>query len=386
MISERTSAGLSSRAANSTRYMDLEGQSRHGRFLRWFRSPETTSDLLLTIKAVVAGTSAWAISVGVLHSEVAFMAPWTALLTVHATVHRSLSRGAQTVVSSTVGMGLAFVVMQFLGVNIWTFALALLVGLFGARISWIRDEGVAIATTAIFIFTADDPMFAERFIELLLGVGIGVVVNLLVIPPLKDQQAARYVDSINRRMGAVLVDMADEFAEQWDTDSAEDWLKETESMSAELNSAWQTVRLARESQRKNPRAIFRQRQGPQQEIISYEDILNRVDEGISHLRNLTRTLWEAAYDISEWDTEFREGWVAIAHDVGVAIADPEGTVETERDRLTSLASKMSEAEHLPNISWPTYGALISSLQHIVVIVHDVASAREARQASSKAAA
>lgn len=386
MTSERKTAGLSSRAANSTHYIDQKGQSRRGRFLRWFRSPETTSDLLLAIKAVVAGTSAWAISVGVLDSEVAFMAPWTALLTVHATVHRSLSRGAQTAVSSTVGMGLAFVVMQFLGVNIWTFALALLVGLFGARISWIRDEGVAIATTAIFIFTADDPMFAERFMELLLGIGIGIAVNFLVIPPLKDQQAARYVDSINRRMGAVLVDMSDEFAENWDTDSAEDWLKETESMSSELESAWQTVRLARESQRKNPRAIFRRRQGPQQDIISYEEILNRVDEGISHLRNLTRTLREASYDLSEWDTEFREGWVEIAHDVGVAIADPEGTVETERDRLTELASKMSSADHLPDINWPAYGALISSLQHIVMIVDDVASAREARQASPKAAA
>lgn len=53
----------------------------------------------------MAATTAWAISVFVLGTEVAFMAPWTALLTVHATVHRSLSRGAQTAVSSAVGMG-----------------------------------------------------------------------------------------------------------------------------------------------------------------------------------------------------------------------------------------------------------------------------------------
>ena len=132
---------------------------------------------------MIAGTSAWAISVGVLGPEVALMAPWTALLTVHATVHRSLSRGAQTAVSSAVGMGLAFVIMNVLGVNIFTFALALFIGLMGARLSWIRDEGVAIATTAIFIFTADDPMFADRFIELLLGVAIGILVNVLVLPP-----------------------------------------------------------------------------------------------------------------------------------------------------------------------------------------------------------
>ena len=170
-------------------YLEDRPEPLGTRILRRLKQPETTSDLLLAVKAVIAATAAWAISVGVLGTDVAFMAPWTALLTVHATVHRSLSRGAQTTISSAVGMGLAFVVMHFLGVNIWTFALALFIGLMGARLSWIRDEGVAIATTAIFIFTADDPMFADRFIELILGVCVGILVNMLVVPPLKDQQA-----------------------------------------------------------------------------------------------------------------------------------------------------------------------------------------------------
>ncbi|MDN5705246.1 MAG: aromatic acid exporter family protein, partial [Yaniella sp.] len=128
-----------------------EQPSIGAKILHRLRQPETTSDMLLAIKGVIAGTAAWALSVFVLESDVAFMAPWTALLTVHATVHRSLSRGVQTVVSSAVGMGLAFVILQFFDVNIWSFALALLVGLVGARLSWIRDEGVAIATTGIFI-------------------------------------------------------------------------------------------------------------------------------------------------------------------------------------------------------------------------------------------
>lgn len=143
-------------------HLEDRPESLGTRILRLLKDPETTGDLLLAVKAVIAATSAWALSVGVLGTDVAFMAPWTALLTVHATVHRSLSRGAQTAISTAVGMGLAFVIMHFLGVNIWTFALALFIGLMGARLSWIRDEGVAIATTAIFIFTSDDPMFADR--------------------------------------------------------------------------------------------------------------------------------------------------------------------------------------------------------------------------------
>src|SRR5690625_2744544 len=121
-----------------------EQPSIGAKILHRLRQPETTSDMLLAIKGVIAGTTAWALSVFVLESDVAFMAPWTALLTVHATVHRSLSRGVQTVVATTIGVGISFLIGNFLGVSLWTFALALLVGLAGARLSWIRDEGVAI--------------------------------------------------------------------------------------------------------------------------------------------------------------------------------------------------------------------------------------------------
>lgn len=358
---------------------ELEKPSIGQRVVERLKAPEALADLLLTAKAVVAATTAWALAVGVLGSEVAFMAPWTALLTVHATVHRSLSRGAQTTVSSAVGMALAFVIIQFLGVNIWTFALALIIGLLGARLSWIRDEGVAIATTAIFIFTSQEPMFFDRTMELLLGVVVGIIVNLLVVPPLRDRQAARYVDSINRRMGDVLKDMSEELAESWDTDRADAWKDETDSMSEELNSAWQTVKLARESERQNPRSIRLRRKHQDPDEVSYEEILGRVDEGISHLRNLTRTLRDAPYDVGSWDEQFRERWVAVVRDAGVAIADPKQEVEPLLDRLSHLSSDMSTAENLPHIQWPTYGALISSLRHILAIVDDVASAQEVRE-------
>ena len=54
-------------------------------------------------------------------------------------------------------------------------------------------------------------------------------------------------------MGDVLVDMADEFASSWETDQADEWRRETESMTHELDTAWQSVKFARESRLANPR-------------------------------------------------------------------------------------------------------------------------------------
>ncbi|MEV4901940.1 aromatic acid exporter family protein [Citricoccus sp. NPDC055426] len=344
-----------------------------------------------TIKGVIAATFAWWFSMFVLETELPFLAPWTALLTVHATVYQSLSRGTQSAVSSVIGVGLSFVIGNYLGVSVWTYALALLVGLVAAYIRWIRDEGVAIATTAIFLlssgFEDQEPLLIDRMVEVGVGVAVGVAVNLIIIPPLRDQQAASHVDSINRRMGKVLVDMADQLAQDWDTDNADEWISEAQSMARDTATAWDLVHSARESHRANPRAYLH-RSGlsrnnhptaATEDGGGYADILARVDEGISHLLNLARTLRQASYVEGPWNDRFRSQWVDIVRDCGRAIADPDAEVEPIDDRLMALANDLSDDQDLPQSAWPIYGSLITSVRHIALIVDDVASSREARE-------
>jgi uncharacterized membrane protein YgaE (UPF0421/DUF939 family) len=326
--------------------------------------PEVTTDALQILKTVVAATLAWWLAVEVLESQMPFLAPWVALLTVYPTVYQSLRRGAQTTVASWAGVGVSFVIGHFLGVGLWTFALAIVVGMAASRIPWIRDEGVAIATTAVFVlgdgFTEQQPMLLDRIIEVAVGAAVGLLVNLLLIPPLRDRQASRYVDHINLRMGRVLIDMADELRDSWDTDDAEAWTAEIQSMTDDLSTAWESVRNAHESRRANPR-------------------LHSLRSSVSHLRHLVRTLRDAAHSQGEWDTRFREAWVDIVRDAGHAIADPDSEVEPIDDRLVGLSTELAEDRSLPQRTWPLYGSLITSMRHIARVVDDVASAREARE-------
>jgi hypothetical protein len=353
--------------------------------------PNFATAAIQAVKCVIAATAAWWFSVNVLQTQMPFLAPWTALLMVHPTVYRSISRGLQSSISSVIGVGLSFVVGNYLGVNIWTYALALAVGMVAARIRWIRDEGVAIATTAIFVlssgFTDQEPLLLDRLVEVGVGVLLGIAVNFLILPPLGDRQAARYVDSINRRLGGILVDMADEFSRSWDTDNAEAWGREIESIDRETRAAWTYVSFARESRRANPRFLLRRhgvklRTPPPDGIVhdnDYGEILSRLDEGIAHLRHLSRTLQEATYADGPWDDRFRSRWSAIVRDCGRAIADPDADVEPVHERLTALSEAMSQDDGLPEQAWPVYGSLITSVRHLAAIVDNVVSSRGARE-------
>lgn len=355
--------------------------------------PEEVTGWLQIAKAVIAATIAWWVTRDLLASQLPFLAPWTALLTVHVTVYRSVSRGLQTLVASLLGIALSFVIGVWLGVSVATFALALAIGMIVALVPWIREEGIAVATTAIFVlgagFGEEQPLLADRLLEIALGVAVGIAVNLLIVPPLRHKEAARYVDSIKARMGGVLIDMADEFASVWDTERADAWVAETRSMTEEVDRAWRMVRFARESERANPRTISSDdiarrmpgtadddtEESDDAQEVTHEVILERLEEAISHLRHLSRTLREGAYADGEWDDRFRQRWVAVVHDAGLALTDPDAEVEPILYRLSELTTDLADNTELPRRSWPLYGSLIASMVHIAVIVDDVVAAR-----------
>ena len=91
--------------------------------------------------------------------------------------------------------------------------ISVLVGLLLARAFLARDEGVAVATTALFVITAgygshqaaEEMMLSHRFLDTLVGVATGLLVNLLVAPPLDDRVVDSATSDVTRRLGQLLV-------------------------------------------------------------------------------------------------------------------------------------------------------------------------------------
>jgi hypothetical protein len=158
------------------------------------RDPVWWTNALQIVKTVLAAVVAWVLAVHVFDIEQAFLAPWAALLTVHATVYRTLRRGVQQVGATVLGVLVAFALGSIFGLNALSLGLTILVGLIAGSVRGLRAETTTAAATALVVLTtgaSDDPsMLVSRLLDTGIGIAVGLIVNLLVWPPLRDRSAA----------------------------------------------------------------------------------------------------------------------------------------------------------------------------------------------------
>ena len=340
--------------------------------------PDSRTDLLQIIKATLATAVAWVVAAHLLELQQAFLAPWLALLTVHATVYRTVWRGSQAVLASILGLLVSYAAVQLLGYDlVATPALvaSVLVGLLLARAFLARDEGVAVATTALFVITAgygaDDAAqeiaLSHRFLDTLVGVATGLVVNLLVAPPLDDRVVERGGADVTHRLGRLLVRMAEDLRGEVDEGVSQEWLEETRELDDSLDRAQQHLAFTRESRWANPlRHRSRRTADPEQA----EAVLFRLEDGVAQARAVARIVHESVVAAEQWDEEFRQRWTDVLERVGQRVANP------ARDTggapgLEELVRVLSVAD-LPDRRWPLYGALITAVDNVAGIADDVA--------------
>lgn len=342
------------------------------------RQPATQTDLRQMAKATVATVAAWLVAVHVFGSDQPFLAPWTALLTVHATFYRTVRRGVESVAATAVGIGLSFVAATLFGPGWMALGLVTLLGLLVSRTALLREEGVTAATTALFVLTSgyerQQGMVLERLLDVAVGVVIGVVVNFVMIPPLNNRSAQAQVDQINRKLGGLLEQMAAEMRSTWTEERSGDWLARTRELDDDLAHAWQVIRHARESGRWNPRRRLPSRH---KGGIDFGSVLVRLEDGIAQTRSIARVVHESTRSATEWDPGFRDPWLALLTETGRRVADPDADVGELHARVDELTRSLSVRE-LPQRAWPVYGTLITNLGNIIDIVDDVTSSRRVR--------
>jgi uncharacterized membrane protein YgaE (UPF0421/DUF939 family) len=358
-----------------------------GRWWAWVRTlgrdPEAWTAGLQLVKTVAAAVVAWVLAAHVLGLPQPFLAPWSAMLVVHFTVHASLTRGLQQMVSAVAGVVLAWAIWHALGggMSPAVLAVALLLSLVFAQLRWVKEEGTTAATTALFVLTTgfgdNSTALLARLLDTGIGLGVGLAVNLLVWPPLLDLSAARAITAIRAELADLLSLIAAECHDGCKDEDVDAWVERSRQLDGEVAQAWALVRLARESGRFNPRRHSR----TVRESRNHAAVLDRTEQSLSETRSLARTLGHSVTDAKEWNPRFRERWTALLEETAEALREPgDARLGEIRGKLATLAEDFSD-EDLSGRHWTEYGGLILNLRNIATEMDPVAGSDPVSEAT-----
>lgn len=257
--------------------------------------------LLLIVKSVIAATIAWLLAHTVLQAPSATFAPFSALLMVQATIARSVDRALRYAVAVVVGVALTGVVIPLFGPALWTFAALLLVALAIGRWPKLGSQGSQVAVAALFAFAsftaATDAQ--SRLTQLasiaglvVLGCAVGVLTNILIMPPLRYRSAEYGVSVLSRSLCDLVSDIARGLREGVpDRDEAEAWMRRADRLPDAIAQARHTVEHAAETVKLNPRRLIMHGSSS---FEGYRAIINALHRASEQVCAMTKALNQAA--------------------------------------------------------------------------------------------
>jgi uncharacterized membrane protein YgaE (UPF0421/DUF939 family) len=327
------------------------------------RDPVVWVDVSQTAKTVAAGVVAWFVATDVFGLDQPFLAPWSAVFVVHATVYRTVSSGAQQVVATILGVLIAWFTGHLFGLGALGMAVALAACFTLARVRWLREEGTALATTGIISLAtnaiSNSNVLADRLLATAVGIGIGLVVNLLVWPPLRDGAAWSRISRLPGRLADILARMAGELGPDLRQEHIDDWDQALREYNTQVDEAWNLFRQAEESARLNPR-----RRAREAAIRELETVLSWMEQGVADAQSMTRTIAMSIESGRRWDDGFRSRWAELLDRTATAVLDgDEEALAAVQTDLQRLADDLS-TDTLLRSAWHEYGGLLVNLRNV----------------------
>jgi uncharacterized membrane protein YgaE (UPF0421/DUF939 family) len=349
------------------------------------RDPLTWAGVSQLGKTAIAAVVAWVLAVHVFHLQQAFMAPWAALLTVHATVYGTVRRGLQQAGASVLGVLIGFAAWRIFGLGAISLGAAVLAGLLVGSVRGVRAETTTAATAVVVLTTGyidKSGTLAARLADTGIGIVVGLLVNVIVWPPLRDRSAANHIDMIDDRVGGLLTDIAVQLRKGASADDVDGWIARTDELDNDIDRAWSVIEEARESGRLNPRRAVPHRMRAAERFVP---IVNRLAQAVAEMRSMARTIRVVRVPPEKWDHSFRKPWVDLLHRSGTAIVDADNReLRAARAELGALADRLAVNE-LHDDLWPVYGGLLINLRNVLDALDAVAEEQPVQVPSAASA-
>jgi aromatic acid exporter family member 1 len=212
---------------------------------------------LRTAKTTLAAVLAWQLALPLPGDQLPVLAPLTALLVTQLTLIQTVTGSLQRVGSVVVGVVVAVLVADLLGVHWWSLGVVIFASLILGQILKLGSHRMEVPISALLVLTVGGtPGVARtRLLETLVGAGagVGVIVNAVLVPPVYVRPAGQAIYELAADMARVLEGVADELAEGWSGEDAYERLLEARELDGPVGQAKQALARAEDSLRLNPR-------------------------------------------------------------------------------------------------------------------------------------
>jgi hypothetical protein len=146
-------------------------------------------------------------------------------------------------------------VADLLGLHWWSVGLVIFVSLAIGQVLKLGSHRVEVPVSALLVLTLGGTagVARTRVLETLIGAGVGVLVNAVLVPPVYIQPAGEAIYQLADDMARVLEGAAADLAEGWSGEDAYERLLEARELDGEVGEAREAVGQAEDSLRLNPR-------------------------------------------------------------------------------------------------------------------------------------
>ncbi|MDO5618189.1 FUSC family protein [Kocuria sp.] len=257
----------------------------------WHQGAMTPPRMLLALKAATACTIAWIVAPhmpGVV-AQYPFYAPLGALSVMYPTLLGSMRTGVQTILGLALGMLLALVVLL---TDLNTVITLFIVIVVGTILAGVRKLGVGadyIPMTALFVLVIGGPNADDYsvgyLVQMTTGAVIGLVVHLLIAPPVDIRSASLELGRAEKLLMHYLRDVAREVRTPGST-TRRDWVEVNQQLAQMTTEVRGVVQEQATAMKGNPRMLLPNYKNQDPRLAR----LIRVEYVAFYMRNLTDVL------------------------------------------------------------------------------------------------
>ncbi|GAA3909586.1 FUSC family protein [Microbacterium invictum] len=321
---------------------------------------------LQVVKSAVATIGAWLLAGWLVPGPLPVFAAIAALLVVQPSVNQSLAKALERSVGVIVGVVIAMLLSLLLGQQSWVVLLAIVVAMLVAwafRASPGTGNQVAISAMLVLALGSSSPQYAvDRIVETLIGAVIGIIVNVLIVPPVLVAPARRDVGLLARELAASLDRLAAALPATSSREQLHGLMVEARLLRPMKDAADASLAAGDESLTLNPR-----RSAHRDELRDLRALLERLTPVVTQVIGMTRAYSDHYDDGLSSEPTVRaiaEQLRRAAHDVRLAAqlgrAADVGDETSEIPALTApLQVKPPASTH-----WILIGSLLEDLRRI----------------------